>query len=417
MLTNYTIEGFENIQYQGFHALSQIEKKLNKLFYTNGYTQVATPTFEAYDFFATGDTLPCDDLFKLINHQGKVLALKPDATLPIARMAAINHHDPKEIIKFCYRTNIYRNFSSPDIVKKEITQMGVEYFGNDQSYCDAEIIALAIQSLQIHGIQDIHIDLGHVGFINCLFDAIQLEDPQRKFLLKLIETKNLGDIQEFLSNTNLDSKIKSIILRLPRLYGNPQSVLVEMESLCINKEMEAVIIKLRNIFEDLEIMGYKDYISFDLGFTSQMNYYSDLIFKGYVSNWGEPLIVGGRYNHLSNRFGINRPACGFGVDVLQLMDYLEQNQKLPQSTHTRRILFYSPNDKKEAYQLLTQLRYQYNPMEGFLIQSSLEESKKDLLKNALYNDSIFYALIDGIQYLDIKGKFTAIDNILEKDGE
>ena len=72
-----------------------------------------------------------------------------------------------------------------------------------------------------------------------------------------------------------------------------------MEALCINDAMRRVVDKLKAIYHHLEVTCYAKYISFDLGFTNQMNYYSDLIFKGYINNWGEPVINGGRYNQLS----------------------------------------------------------------------------------------------------------------------
>lgn len=401
MLTRYTIEGFENIQYQGYHALRLIEERLSRLFHSYGYRQVATPTFEAYDFLASEDAIPSDDLFKLVNHQGKVLALKPDATLPIARMAAINHHDPDEIIKFCYLTNIYRNFASPDIVKKEITQMGVEYFGNKRPECDGEIIALAIRSLLENGIEDIHIDVGHVGFINHLFDAIRLTGSKRSTLLKLIETKNLGDISDFLTDEPYSKAVKRIILHLPRLYGEPREVLAQMEDLCIDTAMEAVVSQLRAIYKHLEDIGLASYVSFDIGFTSQMNYYSDLIFKAYINNWGEPVIGGGRYDTLSRKFGIDRPACGFGIDILKIMDYLEQNDQLPPDDIRRTIILYAPSDKAAAFEAAEDLRRSGRPAELFVVESTWQKVMARLLLNQTYRDSrYFYAA---------GGRFSRID--------
>lgn len=395
MLTNYTIEGFENIQYQGFLALQKIENKLSHLFSLYGYHQVSTPTFEAYDLLAPEDAIPSDELFKLVNHQGKVLALKPDATLPIARMAAINHHDSQEIIKFCYRTNIYRNFASPDIVKKEITQMGVEYFGNPMPECDGEIIALAISSLLVNGIEDIHIDMGHVGFIGQLFDAIGLTGDKRTRLLNLIETKNLGDIRDFLSDEPYDDTIKETILKMPLLYGDPQEVFTEMDGLCLTDGMRSVVAQLRAIYKHLEIIGLTQYITFDLGFTSRMNYYTDLIFKVYVNGWGEPVIGGGRYDDLSARFGIDRPACGFAIDILQLMDYMEQNDLLPADTASRTVILYDPGDKCQAFDTAAALRAQGHSTEVFQVSEAPLTTKAQLQHNQMYEGASFYYISNG----------------------
>ena len=97
--------------------------------------------------------------------------------------------------------------------------MGVEYFGNNSPECDGEIIALAIESLLSNGIEDVHIDLGHVGFINHLMDELAFSVKEKTQLFKYIENKNIGDIGEFLNRKNLDAKVAAIILKLPKLYG------------------------------------------------------------------------------------------------------------------------------------------------------------------------------------------------------
>ncbi|MEG0074533.1 MAG: ATP phosphoribosyltransferase regulatory subunit [Eubacterium sp.] len=400
MLENYTIDGFEDIQYQDYHTLQKIENNLSRLFKLHGYHQISTPTFESYDFYAAEDSIPSDDLFKLVNHQGKVLALKPDATLPVTRMAAMNHHNPNEIIKFSYLTNIYRNFATSDIIKKELTQMGVEYFGNNNPECDGEIITLAIESLLSNGIEDVHIDLGHVGFINHLMDELALSDSEKAQLFQYLENKNIGDTEQFLSKRSLDKKIVDILLTFPKLYGEPEQVFTKMEALCINTAMEDVVCKLKAIYAHLENTGFSQYISFDLGFTNQMNYYSDIIFKGYINNWGEPVLSGGRYNHLSEKFGISRPACGFGVDILKMIEYMAQNNLLPSDDETKNILVYPEKDKEKTYNIAKQMRNNDQMVETFVIKTTAEEIIASLSESALYKNAQYY-VIDGESLLPI----------------
>lgn len=390
MLTTYTIEGFENIQYQGFQALSQIEHNLTKLYTGYGYHQIAIPTFETYDSFIKNDAISANELFKFISRKGRVLALKPDATLSVARMAAINHHDPNEIIKLFYQTNIYRNFSGPGDVRKEITQMGVEFFGDNSPECDGEIIALAIESLLVNGVSDVQIDLGHVGFINYLLDELTISKADRAKLFELIENKNIGDIQEFLSNRHYDSKISNIILELPMLYGEPTDVFARMTKLCINQKMQDVVKNLSALFEHLRSVGLDQYVTFDLGFTSSMNYYTDLIFKVYAGNWGAPIIDGGRYNKLSQQFGIDRPACGFAVNLLSLMDYLEEHDLIHTASPAHIVLLYRESEKKRVFELASRLREQGNMTEVFVINSLPTAMIERLQVQRLYQDADYY---------------------------
>lgn len=401
MLEKYTIDGFENIQYSDFCALKHIEEKLNRLFELYGYYPVAIPTFEAYDLYVSEEAIPNDDLFKLVNHHGRVLALRPDATLPITRMAALNHHDPKKIIKFFYRTNIYRNFSSPEIIKKELTQMGIEYFGNDAPECDGEVIALAVMALLENGIKDVHIDLGHVGFINFLMDELRLEETQRKRLIRLIENKNTADIEQYLENTKIDPAMRERILALPKLYGHPRTVFEKMRTLCVNAKMEAVVEQLKGIYRHLDTIGLSKYLSFDLGFTNQMNYYSDIIFKGYINNWGEPVLSGGRYNHLSEKFGLSRPACGFAIDLVKMMEYMESNELLPDHEKEKVVLIYAPEKKAESFKIATALRAKDIPTEMYV-----QTRKHPEEQIRVFEDSMFFPKEKTrYYYLNMKGAY------------
>jgi ATP phosphoribosyltransferase regulatory subunit len=412
MLTTYTIEGFENIQYQGFQALSQIEHNLTRLYTRYGYHQVAIPTFETYDHFVKNGAISANELFKFISRKGQVLALKPDATLSVARMAAINHHDPNEIIKLFYQTNIYRHFSSPGDVKKEMTQMGVEFFGDNSPECDGEIIEMAIASLKANGVDDVQIDLGHVGFINYLLDELTMSQDERARLFELIENKNLGDIQEFLSTHQYDSKISKIILELPMLYGDPADVFARMTKLCINQNMQEVVKHLSALYEHLKSVGLAQYVTFDLGFTSSMNYYTDLIFKVYAGNWGAPIIDGGRYNKLSRQFGIDRPACGFAVNLLSLMDYLEEHDLIHVENLPHAVLLYREGDKKRAFETAKTLRSEGNIAEVFTINSLPSAMIERLAAQRLYRDAVFYVFSHDDVLVWQDGRLVPADRIL-----
>ncbi|MDZ5723812.1 ATP phosphoribosyltransferase regulatory subunit [Acetobacterium sp. K1/6] len=411
MLFNYSIDGFENIQHQDYFALQQINAKLMSLYRSFGYHQISTPTFETYDLYVNEDSIPSDGLFKLVNHQGKVLVLKPDATLPVTRMAAMNHPNSQEIIKFSYQTNIYRNFSSPEIIKKEITQIGIEYFGNNSPECDGEVIALAIRSLLENGIEDVHIDLGHVGFINFLFDDLAFSCKEKATLFKYIENKNIGDIASYLEKLALPDAKKAVILKLPLLYGEPKTVLKEMKALCINDKMQQVVKNISEIYAHLEVIGLAGYVSFDLGFTNQMNYYSDINFKGYINSCGEPVISGGRYNNLSEKFGIPRPACGFAIDLLKVIDYMEQHQLLPRDDQKTDVIFYENSQKSDAYKMAEQLRTKGSIAEVFLMTETKETHVTSFKENALYKNAVLYFLMDGKLFSEMDGTFLEIKTI------
>ncbi len=407
MSTSYTLEGFENIQYQGLRHLQTLQGRLSDLYKSYGYHQVMTPTLESYDLYGNEEGFRREDLFKLVNHQGKVLVLKHDATVPITRTAAINHKDPREIIKFFYDTNLYRNFSSPDIIKKEESQMGIEYFGSHSPECDGEIIELALRSLKVNGIRNIHVDIGHVGFINRFLDTLNFTKKARLELLRLIENKNLADIHDFISPLSLTEQSKKIIMALPMLYGDPKTIVSEMSELCVNKEMEAVVDYLKALLHHTDTVSITPYLYFDLGFTNRMNYYSDLIFKAYMDDWGETVVGGGRYNHLSAQFGIDRPACGFGIDLLGTLDYLDQKGLLKKEPESTVVVLYRRKDKAPAYTYANRLRSEGKTVETFDLYTTPQAFIDSQQNNVLYQNAQFVYIESGTVYYRQNGTFVA----------
>jgi ATP phosphoribosyltransferase regulatory subunit len=58
----------------------------------------------------------------------------------------------------------------------------------------------------------------------------------------------------------------------------------------------------------------------DLGLVNQAEYYSSMVFKGYMASSGDAVLSGGRYDGLFKDFGEDLPATGFALHVDALAD-------------------------------------------------------------------------------------------------
>ena len=86
---------------------------------------------------------------------------------------------------------------------------------------------------------------------------------------------------------------------------------------------------LRSIYKGLCAMGLKDKIMVDLSLVHRNNYYSGVIFRGYVEGFGDTVFSGGRYDNLLNEFNLDLPATGFAVNVDSLSNLLlRRNRRL-----------------------------------------------------------------------------------------
>lgn len=325
-MINYYIDGVNDLHFQELLGYERINDAIEQVMRGYGYKPILTPNFEYYDMYFMDTSLSRDKMFKLVDKTGKVMVLRPDATIPICRMAANTFKDPQDVLKFSYITTIFREDNSKTNYRKDFIQGGVEYFGNKGPDCDAEVIAVAITMLKDLGLSNIHIDMGQGAFLEGLISGLDLSIQDKRKINQLIENKNLGDLKIFLSQLSIEEPVYQVLLEIPMLFGAYDQVMPKARSLCINEDMTSALKNLEDVYQILQAYGMESYIYLDFGFTNQLNYYSGLIFKGYAQDWGDSLLAGGRYDQLSSTFGVDRPACGFGINISLLTEILGQKE-------------------------------------------------------------------------------------------
>lgn len=353
-MINYYIDGVNDLHFQELLGYEGITDAIEEMMRLYGYKPILTPNFEYYDMYSMDTALSRDKMFKLIDKTGKVLVLRPDASIPICRMAANTFKDPAELLKFSYITTIFREDNSKTNYRKDFIQGGVEYFGNAGPDCDAEVIAVAVSMLQNLKLKNIHIDVGQSAFLEGLLDGFPLVPKDKARINELIENKNLGDLKGVLSTLPLPGDVSRVLLEIPMLFGPYDTILKKARSLCINPSMHRALDNLEDVFDLLCGYGLEEFINLDFGFTNQLNYYSGLIFKGYAQDWGDNLLSGGRYDHLSSTFGVDRPACGFGINISLLTEILGQKEE--PLDYFDALILYTPQSLKPAIDLASLLR-------------------------------------------------------------
>ncbi len=337
-------------------AKREIESKLRREFYLAGYDEIETPSFEYYDVF-TNDAVPYvqENMIKFFDLSGRILALRPDITGPIARMASTKLLNKTDKLRLCYIGNAY-GFSHKGINEKaEFTQAGVELIGIDGAKADAEVIALAIQSLLSVGVNCLKIDIGQVGFFKGLLEDTNFSEEDTEKIRGLINSKNSVDLDFFLQTTKTNENTKNSLKNLITLFGGKE-VIATAKNLAKNEKCAQAINNLQEVYEILCEYGFKNYITIDLGILSDFNYYSGIIFRGITDGIGAPLLSGGRYGGLYKEFGINTTATGFAMGIKEILIILDKENKLKQNSED--ITYIENKCSSEAFALATKLRQQ-----------------------------------------------------------
>lgn len=161
-----TPEGTRDFLFEESDALRRIERGLSELFKEKGYKKVITPTVEFFDVFnrESAGTLP-ENLYSMTDAYGRLLVLRPDSTLPIARIAATRLKGAELPIRLYYNQNVFSRRKKLTGRNDETSQSGIELIGVNGIRADIEVIETAIEALKVCGAPDYKIEIGHAGFL------------------------------------------------------------------------------------------------------------------------------------------------------------------------------------------------------------------------------------------------------------
>lgn len=334
---------------EDFQMRENLLSKIRNRFYTYGYQQVRTSTFEEYDMYDTiNGTVNKDDMIKVVDTSGKVLVLRPDVTIPVFKMTTWNKQQSRNRLRFFYVLDIFRQ-SIDENGKKENTQAGIECFGESTPETDAEVLVQAIHTLKDLDFSNFKIEIGHAGFFKELIAESSLNASTLEHIKSLIQTKNMTALEAFLAELPLCDKLRSAIQKIPLLYGNPGDVIEHAKEIVLNENMQMKLDNLKKVVDLLKDYGVEDAIVCNLGLINNMNYYTDIIFQGFIENVGKPVLMGGRYDDLGEGNDNSIPAIGFAFDVDFLIQILDQRGLLSsQEGAVEMTIYYEGGKQKEA---------------------------------------------------------------------
>ncbi len=359
----HTPDGVRDIYSAEYRKKNELENKLQKVFGLYGYHNVQTPMFEYFDVFGKEvGTIPSKELYKFFDREGNTLVLRPDITPSIARMATTLYDTEKLPIRLCYKGNTFINHSSYRGRLHETTQAGAELIGLDSVEADAEMVAMAVESLKEVGLGDFQIHIGNVEFFESFIEETGLDKEKELRLREFISNRNYFGVDELLQNANTKETTKVAFQVLPELIGGVE-ILREAKKYALNSRTLEALKRLEALYELLTAYGVEKYVTFDLSMSGTYGYYTGIIFHGYTYGTGDAIVKGGRYDHLLEKFGKASPSIGFVIVVDELLNAFAR-QKLPIPYKNKNtFILYDANRQAEAIKLAKEFRANGKPTE------------------------------------------------------
>jgi ATP phosphoribosyltransferase regulatory subunit len=347
-------EGIEEILPEDAKHLEGLRSKLLEMFACWGYDLVIPPFIDFLDSLLTGSGHDLDlQTFKLTDQvSGEMLGVRADMTPQVARIDAHNlkHEWPTRL---CYVGTILNARSDPLHKTRSPMQIGAELYGHAGKESDVEVICLMLEMLALTGLQNIHLDLGHVGIYRAISRQAGLTELQESELFGVLQRKARPELQGLMDSYAINADLKAMLLKLPELNGG-KDVLDKARTVFLkaNNEVKEALADLESIAEKLVVHFPFLPISFDLAELRGYHYHTGIVFAAFVPTIGREIARGGRYDNIGAVFGRERPATGFSADLKLLSSLSKKYCQVKQ----RKLIFAPYSEDVQLNEKIRELR-------------------------------------------------------------
>lgn len=293
--------------------LAAIEGALRSAFTSFGYREVRTPVLEFADVMDRAQEGGLGGrAFRLFDDHGEVLVLRPDLTIPVARLVAGRLREHPGPVRVSYVAQALRPAPVGTARSAEERQAGIELVGIAGPAADAEVIALLVEAVRGFGVGGLRVGVGDVELTRAVLAGLGVAPEAQARLRSAAEARNLVAWRRAAADLPIPKDAQSVAAGLPAMRGGPE-VLERLRDAVPAAGPECA--RLGEMLRLLEAHGALDAVLVDLGVLRDWGYYSGVVFEAYLPGVGRPVAMGGRYDTLAARFGRPRPAVGVGINL------------------------------------------------------------------------------------------------------
>lgn len=305
-----------NLNYEGIKSL------LCDLYDSFGFSRYKMSKFEEYDLYAKNrDFWESTGIITFNDHNGRLMALKPDITLSIVKNVKTS---PGSIRKLYYYENVYRTTRDSDSFR-EITQAGLEALGDIDDYCIYEVIKLAAKTLETIGRRFI-LEVSDISLLCDFLESIGIARRAQSRFLSLIGEKNQHELNAACKEAGVTGENAGLIRELIGIHGPVAECLQRVMELLDGHVNQETLFRYKDIMTALAAREQGGNIVIDFSIVNDTKYYNGFVFKGYIEGIPASVLSGGQYDILLKRMHKDSGALGFALymDALESLFYTRE---------------------------------------------------------------------------------------------
>lgn len=322
-----------------FDARQYIFNKWRETARHYGFREYDGPPLESLELFTTksGDEI-VGQLYNFTDKGDRAVALRPEMTPTLARMAAAHERNYKKPIKWFAIPQLFRYERQQKGRLREHFQFNADLIGENDPAADAELIALLIDTLRAFGLteQDFVIRLSSR---NAWHEFYQSGAPASSGpVRKPISLQPAGSETGVPSESSGEYEFFQIIDKLERTP--PEESEQKLTGLgfslaAINRFIESgkPTAELQSILDNLAARGLRNFVKVDYHVIRGLAYYTGVVFEAFdAKDEFRAIAGGGRYDNLVKLISGNKvdlTALGFGMGDVVLLELLKARNLLP----------------------------------------------------------------------------------------
>jgi ATP phosphoribosyltransferase regulatory subunit len=289
-----------------------LRRRILDLFFESKYELVMPPLLEYTDSLLTGTGHDLElRTFKVVDQlSGRMMGLRADITPQVARIDA-HLLNRKGVTRLCYCGSVLHTRPLGASATREPIQIGAELYGDAGVEADLEILQLLCQALELAGVRNARVDIGHVAVFRSIAHSAEIPAEVEAELFEALQKKDVPALQAL--TKKMDSKTREALLLLPELYGGAEVLDLAEKKLPKLPELTRALGTLRKLAKACRIPA-----GFDLAELRGYHYHSGVVFDAYCDGVSGAVARGGRYDEVGKAFGRARPATGFSIDLRSL---------------------------------------------------------------------------------------------------
>jgi ATP phosphoribosyltransferase regulatory subunit len=166
--------------------------RLIDLFAARGYERVKPPLLEFEETLLAGNgSAVSGQTFRLMDPDShRMMALRPDMTLQVARIASTRLKRRPRPLRLCYSGQVLRVKGSQLRSERQFGQVGAELIGAAGAAADAEVILMGVEALVEAGVRRLSVDIGMPTLVSALLAGRGVEPATLDRLRAALDRKD-----------------------------------------------------------------------------------------------------------------------------------------------------------------------------------------------------------------------------------